>query len=101
MAGYKRKNCAVQLRFVHFYCGNYITIKAKYIGSVLGDLGFPGGSDGKESACNEGDLGLISGSGRCSGGGNGNPLQYSCQGIPWTVESGGLQSIESQRVGHD
>ena len=39
--------------------------------------GFPGGSAGKESACNAGDLGLISGLGRCPGEGNGNPLQYS------------------------
>ena len=37
-----------------------------------------GGSDSKESACNEGDLGSISGSGRSPGGGYGNPLQYSC-----------------------
>ena len=35
-------------------------------------------SDGKESACNMGDLGLIPGLGRSSGGGHGNPLQYSC-----------------------
>ena len=41
-------------------------------------MGFPGGSDGKESACNARDLGSISGSGRSPGGGNGNPLQYSC-----------------------
>ena len=40
-------------------------------------MGFPGGSDGKESACNAGDLGLIPGLGR-SPGGHGNPLQYSC-----------------------
>ena len=40
--------------------------------------GFPGGSDGKESACNVGDPGLIPGSGRPPGGGKGNPLQYSC-----------------------
>ena len=39
---------------------------------------FPGGSDGKESACNAGDLGSISGSGRFPGEGNGYPLQYSC-----------------------
>ena len=39
---------------------------------------FPGGSDGKESACNSGDLGLIPGLGRSPGGGHGNPLQYSC-----------------------
>ena len=42
----------------------------------------PGGSKGKESACNMGDRGLISGSGRSPGGGNGNPLQYSCLGNP-------------------
>ena len=41
-------------------------------------LGFTGGSDGKESTCNVGDLGLILGLGRSPGGGHGNPLQYSC-----------------------
>ena len=41
-------------------------------------MGFPGGSDAKASACNAGDPGSISGSGRYSGEGNGNPLQYSC-----------------------
>ena len=40
-------------------------------------LGFPGGLDGKESACNAGDPGLIPGLGRSCGEGNGNPLQYS------------------------
>ena len=40
--------------------------------------GFPGGSDGKESICNAGDLGLIPGLERSPGDGNGNPLQYSC-----------------------
>ena len=39
---------------------------------------FPGGSDRKASACNEGDLGSIPRSGRSLGEGNGNPLQYSC-----------------------
>ena len=39
---------------------------------------FPGGSDGKVSACNVGDLGLIPGLGRSPRGGHGNPLQYSC-----------------------
>ena len=38
------------------------------------------GSDGKASACNAGDLGLIPGSGRSPGEGNGNPLQNSCPG---------------------
>ena len=40
--------------------------------------GFPGGSDGKESACNAGHLGLIPGLGRSPGEGNGHPLQYPC-----------------------
>ena len=39
---------------------------------------FPGGSDGKASAYNAGDLGSIPGLGRSPGEGNGNPLQYSC-----------------------
>ena len=40
-------------------------------------MGFSGGSDGKDSACNAGDLGSIPGSGRSPREGNGNPLQYS------------------------
>ena len=40
--------------------------------------GFPGGSDGKESACSAGDLGLIPELGRSPGEGNGNPLQGPC-----------------------
>ena len=48
---------------------------------------FPGGSDGKVSAYNAGDLGSIPGSGRSPGEGNGTPLQYSCLENPmdgWT-----------------
>ena len=67
-------------------------------------MGFPGGSEGKESACNIGDSGLIPGSERSPGGGNGNRLQYSClenpKKIPFTEEPGGLQSMGSQRVRH-
>ena len=48
-------------------------------------LGLPSGSDGKESACNAGDVGLIPGSGRSPGEGNGNPFQYSCLGNPMNV----------------
>ena len=40
-------------------------------------MGFPGGLDSKESACNMGDLSSIPGWGRSLGGGHGNPLQYS------------------------
>ena len=46
----------------------------------------PGGSDGKESACNAGDLCSIPGSGRSPGEGHGNPLHWR---IPWTEEPGG------------
>ena len=45
---------------------------------LKGLMGFPGGSDGKESACNAGDLGLIPGLGRFPGERNGYPFQYSC-----------------------
>ena len=61
---------------------------------------FPGGSAGKESACNAGDLGLIPGLGRSPGERNGNPLQYSCLDNSMD-EPGGLQSRVSQRVRHD
>ena len=44
----------------------------------MGTRSFPGGSDGKESACHLGDLGLIPRSGRSPGEGIGYPLQYSC-----------------------
>ena len=64
-------------------------------------MGFPGGSDGKESAFNTGDPGLIPGSGRSSGEGNGNPVQYSCLGNPWTGDPGRLWSTGLQRVKHN
>ena len=62
-------------------------------------MGFPSGSVVKEAACNAGDTGdagLIPGSGRSPGGGNGNLLHYSCLKNPWTEESGGLPSMGSQ-----
>ena len=63
---------------------------------------FPGGLDGKVSVYNAGDLGLILGSGRFPGEGNGNPLQYSCLQNP--IDGGAwcrLLSMGSQRVGHN
>ena len=50
-------------------------------------LGFPGGSDGKASAYNLGDLGSNPGSGRSPGDGIGNPLQYSCLENPGVTKS--------------
>ena len=55
-------------------------------------MGFPGGSDGKASACNAGDPGSIPGSGKILGEGNGNPLQYPCLENPVDEEPGRLQS---------
>ena len=63
-------------------------------------LGFPGGSDSKESACNTGDLGSIPGSGRSPGEGNGYPLQYSCLENPMDRGAWQVQSVGSQRVRH-
>ena len=59
---------------------------------------FPGGSEGKESTCNAGDLSSISGLGRWPGGGHGNPLQYSClentmhRGAWWAILHGVAKS---------
>ena len=60
--------------------------------------GFPGGSVGKESACNAGDMGLIPGLGRSPGGGNGNPLQYS--GLENSMDCMYSQ-WDRKRVGHN
>ena len=54
-------------------------------------MGFPGGSDSKESACNAGDLGLIPGLGRSPEEGNDNPLQYSC--LENSMDRGAWQAI--------
>ena len=64
----------------------------------LGDEGFPGGSEGKASACDVEDPGSIPGSGRSPGEGNGNPLQYSClenpmdRGACWATAHGVAKS---------
>ena len=63
--------------------------------------GVPGGSDGKESACSAGDLGLIPGSGRSLGEGNSNPLQYSCLENPmdrgaWWAAIHGVTKSQTQ-----
>ena len=67
-------------------------------GGILGWL------SSKESTCNAGDAGdagLIPVLERSPGGGNSNPLQYSCLENPMEEEPDGLQSTGSQRVGHD
>ena len=64
-------------------------------------MSFPGGSDGKESACNEGDLGSIPGWEDPLGKEMATHSSILAWGIPWMEEPGGLPSIGSQRVGHD
>ena len=64
-------------------------------------LSFPGGSDGKESTYNAGDLGLIPGFGRSPGEGNGNPLQYSCLENPMDCSLPGSSVYRVARVGHN
>ena len=57
------------------------------------DLGFPGGSDGKESACNAGDLGSIPKLGKFPGERNGYPHQYSYLENSMNREPGGLHTV--------
>ena len=71
---------------------------SKYVLIILGDKGFPGGSDGKEPVCNTGDPCSIPGLGRSPGEGNGNPFQYSClenpmDGAIWQSIVHGLQRV--------
>ena len=51
----------------------------------------------KESACIEGNVGLMPGFGRCPGEGNDNPLQFLAWEIPWTEEDDGLVTMGSQK----
>ena len=65
--------------------------------------GFPGGSDGKESSCNAGDLDLIHGLGRSPGRGHGNPLQYSCLENPhgqraWCATAHGVAKSDATKL---
>ena len=83
----------------HFLCCSHMPIISQ---PLLHSQGFPRGSDGKESACNAGDPGLIPGAG-------GDHLEEEMAThssvlawrIRWIEEPGGLQSIGSQRVSHD
>ena len=73
--------------------------------SLQGSI-FPGGSVGKESACSAADPGLIPGSGRSPGEGNGNPLQYSClenpmDGGAWRATVHGVTELAmTERLSH-
>ena len=102
---------------MHFYLVNYNHLasyvcvqqrdvlcgrKYKINFQIPREIEFPGGSDGKPSVYKAGDPGSIPELRRSPGEGNGNPLQYCCLENPmdggawWTI-----QSMRSQRVGHD
>ena len=84
------------MHIFHHFLGWFLP--AWFSVALHGDLGFPGMSDGKESACNAGDTSLIPGSGRSSGEGNNYPLQYSClensvnRGAWWATIHGIMRS---------
>ena len=84
------KNHSIDYTYLFFFWP-YRSLSAKrclcFLICCLGlSWGFSGGSDGKEPAGNAGDPGLIPGSGRSPGEGNGNPLQYSCLENPMDRE---------------
>ena len=73
----------------------------KYTGNNNNNHRLPWGSDGKESACNAGNLGSVPGLGRSSGEGNGNPLQYPCLENPmdrgaWQATVHGASKSQTQ-----
>ena len=90
------------LVFVSIFCLHYhrIWFSIYWISSLM-FRGFPCGSDSKESTYNDEDLGLIPGLGRFSGRGMATHSGFLPGESPWTEEPGGLQSIGSQRVGHN
>ena len=70
---------ALPIRWPEYWSFSFsISPSNEYSRLISYRVDFPGGSAGKDSACNAGDLGLIPGLGRSPGEGNGNPLQYSC-----------------------
>ena len=78
--------------------GSRDKVKAQDLGRYIGMLGFPGDSDGNESACNAGYPDSIPGSGRSPGIGNSYPLQYSCLENSMNKEPSGLQCMGSKET---
>ena len=79
-----------------------LIIHLKYIdSSTCVSMGCPAGSDGKESACSAGDVGLNPGLGRSLEKGMATHSSILAWRIPWIEEPGELQSVESQRVRQD
>ena len=90
--GTKRSKCVLN-DLVSYWPLQFITVRETQVALL-----------GKNPPANAGDTrgaGSIPGSGGSLGGGNGNPLQYSCLEVLWAEEPGGLQSMGLQRVGHE
>ena len=93
---------SIRTLFVHSYNGYKLYLIICYILGIF--FGFQGGSKVKNPPANAGatgDTGLIPGSGRSPGGGNGNPLQYACLENPMNGGAWWTTSMGSQRVRHD
>ena len=75
-----------------FCCSSQVTPNVSLKLPTLHLKSFPGGLVVRNLPAKAGDLSSIPGLGRSPGGGNGNPLQYSCLDNPWTEEPGRLQS---------
>ena len=94
----------IRMKIIHNVILCYLIIKLLFSKSIF-LMGFPGGSDGKESSCNAGgsrDRGLILELGRSPGEGQWQPTPVFLPGeSPWTEDPGRLQSMGLQRVGHD
>ena len=90
-------NCtACELDLDNVFIQIYIDPFLLFLLGSLPSMGFPGGSDGKESACNAGDLGSVPGLGRSPGEGNATHSSILALKIPWTEEPCELQSMGSQ-----
>ena len=76
--------------------GDDVLYLVDYLAASHLSRGFPGGSEGKESACDSGDPGSISGSGRSPGEENGNPLQYSMNRGAWQATVHGVTKNQTQ-----
>ena len=87
------ENYKIVLRKLKIYAQKYIP--------YLWIKSFPGGSVVNNPSANTGGAGSVLESGRFPRGGNGNPLQYSCLGNPWKVETRGLSPWGHKRVRHD
>ena len=84
--------------------GKELACRCKRSRRLRNIMGFPSDSDGEESASNAGDLGSVSGSGSSNGGGNGDPLQYSClensmDRGPWWTTIHGVTKTQTQLKG--